>query len=261
MQQSIHINPKENSFVGRMYETMHSENGSTLSATAKDKKETAIAGIYPKSIELGKRTLLTIVGSNLAGKVKLSDTIKVVKTLKHDANEILLEVETAEGTKSANTPIAIGDKVFAEALVLYNRVDYLDVIPEYGISRTGSEDKHYKIKKQFATFEAIGFNNGADGKKGTDDDLNLGVLPVTWNIEAYDERALADKDTLYAGTINRYSGKFTPSEDGLNPRREYSTNNVGNLSVIATYMQGYKEIEGKAHLVATVPKYVNPPIN
>lgn len=261
MQQVMHINPKDNTFVGRVYETKHNENGSYLKATAVDKKETAIAGIYPKSIELGKNTILTIVGSNLAGEVKLSDNIKIVKTLKHDANEIVLAVETTEGDTSSNTAVTIGDAVFKDSIVLYDKVDYLNVTPAYGISRTGSEDKHYKIKKQFATFEAIGFNNGADGKKGTEDDLNLGFLPVTWNIDAYNERAKEDQDTLYAGSINRDTGKFTPSEDGLNPRRTWYTNSVGDLSVIASYLQDGQLIEAKAHLVATVPKYVNPPIN
>ena len=261
MQQIMHVNPEDGTFVGRVYETLHNENGSVLKATAADKKETAIAGVYPKGIKVGEKAMLTIVGSNLSDKVKLSGSVKVLKTLKQSANEIVLEVEAAKNAKPSQSSITIGSAVFENSFAVYDKVDYVSVTPDYAISRTGSEAKNAKILKQYATFEAIGFSNGADGEKGTADDIDLGVLPVTWNIEPFDEQAVEDKDVLYAGSINRYTGKFTPSEDGLNPKRTYSTNNVGNLFVVATYLQGDEQIDGKAHLIATVPKFVNPPIN
>ncbi|WP_345977844.1 quinohemoprotein amine dehydrogenase subunit alpha [Sulfurimonas sp. HSL3-7] len=261
MQQIMHVNASDGTFTGRVYETLHNENGSYLKATAADKKETEIAGVYPKALKAGESTTLTIVGSNLGGTVSLNGDVKVLKTLKQNENEIVLEVQADKAAKTSQSSITIGSAVFENSFAVYEKVDYVSVTPDYAVSRTGSEAKNSKILKQYATFEAIGFSNGADGEQGTEDDVNLGVLPVTWNIEPFDEQAIKDKDVLYAGSINRYTGMFTPSEDGLNPKRTYSTNNVGNLFIVATYLQDDGQIDGKAHLIATVPKFVNPPIN
>ena len=38
-------------------------------------------------------------------------------------------------------------------------------------------------------------------------------------------------------------------------------NNVGNLNVVGTYKDGDVELSEKSHLIVTVPKFVNPPIN
>jgi quinohemoprotein amine dehydrogenase len=258
--QILHIDPKTNSFEGRMFEVLHPENGSILKGISTNTKDVSIIGVYPMALKIGEKTILSIAGTNLSKEVKISNNIKVLKTIKHNDNEIILEVETDKNIKPSQSNIHVGNKVFKNSITLYDNVDYLKVTPEYGIARIGGE-RNDKILKQFSTFEAIGFTNGIDGKKGTEDDINLGVLPVTWNLEPYDKTAEEEKDIEYAGMINRYTGKFTPSEAGLNPKRKHSTNNVGNLNVIATYQDKNKQVEEKSHLVVSVPKYVNPPIN
>ena len=94
-----------------------------------------------------------------------------------------------------------------------------------------------------------------------DDDINLGVLPVKWSAEAFDETAKEEKDLDYAGVLDENTGKFTPNISGPNTQRKLMTNNAGNLSVIATYKDTNVELSEKAHLMVTVPKFVNPPIN
>lgn len=258
--QVLHIDAKENILEGRMFETIHSENGSTLKAVPLDKKELTIAGVYPSAIKSGTKTTLTIVGSNLEGDVKLPKDIKLLKTLKHTSNEIVLEVETSKDLKTSQNNLIIGNKTLDNSITLFNKVDYMNVTPDYAIARIGGED-YENIPKLYATFEAIGYSNGIDGIKGTNDDINLGVLPVTWNLDDLNEETKNDHDLQYMGSINRYTGKFTPSEAGLNPKRKSSTNNVGRASVIATYKVLGNEVEAKAELVSTVPKYVNPPID
>ncbi len=258
--QVLHIDAKENILEGRMFETLHSENGSYLKAIPLDKKELTIAGVYPSAIKAGTKTTLIIVGSNLDGNVKLPKDIKLLKTVKHTSNEIVLEIETSKDLKTSQNSLVIGNKTFNNSITLFDKVDYLNITPDYAIARIGGED-YENITKQFATFEAIGYSNGADGIKGTSDDINLGVLPVTWNLEAFNEESEKDKDLQFMGSINRYTGKFTPSEAGPNPKRKYSTNNVGRASVVATYKTSGNEVEAKAELVSTVPKYVNPPID
>ncbi len=91
--------------------------------------------------------------------------------------------------------------------------------------------------------------------------IDLGVLQnVTWSIDNYDEKAIEDKDLEFAGTIDSYTGLFTPAEAGPNKKRKWSTNNAGKLAVIATYGEGKKNLKSKAELIVTVQKFVNPPI-
>lgn len=258
--QILHIDPKTNTFEGRMFESLHSENGSILKGSAKDSKDVSILGVYPTAIKAGEKATLTIAGTNLSGNIKLPSNLKVLKTLTHNANEIVLEVEASKKAKSSSNSIEIGSKVFKNSIALYEKVDYLAVTPEYGMARIGGEDNE-KIVKQFATFEAIGYTNGKDGKKGTADDIKLGVLPVKWSLEAFDEIAHEEKDLDYAGVIDENTGKFTPNISGPNKERKLMTNNAGNLSAVATYKNGEEELSEKAHLMVTVPKYVNPPIN
>ncbi|MFW0712941.1 quinohemoprotein amine dehydrogenase subunit alpha [Aliarcobacter butzleri] len=259
--QTLHLNPKTNSFEGRMFEALHPENGSTLVGKAKDSKETALVAVYPKAVKAGEKSTISIVGTNLVGDIKLPSSLKVLKTIKHTNNEIILEVVASKISKTIDGNISIGTKTFKNSLVVYDKVDYLKVTPDYAISRIGGEEGKDKILKEYATFEAIGYSFGKDGKKGTADDIELGVLPATWSLEAYDEQAQEDKDLEYVGQIDVNTGKFTPSIAGPNEERKLMTNNAGNISVVATYKDGQKELSEKSHMIVTVPKFVNPPIN
>ena len=258
--QILHLDPKTNSFEGRMFESLHTENGSILKGKALNSKESSIIGIYPKAIKSGTKETLTIIGTNLSGEVKLPSGLKVLKTVKHTNNEIVLEVQASKKVKTSSNNIQVGTKEFKNSLATYDSADYIKVIPDYSISRIGAE-KNEKILKEYATFEAIAYANGKDGEKGTADDIELGVVPATWSLEAFDEQAIEDKDLDYAGKIDEKTGIFTPSVLGPNPKRKLMANNVGNLSVVARYKDGDVELSEKSHLIVTVPKYVNPPIN
>lgn len=76
--QILHLNPKTNSFEGRMFEALHPENGSTLVGKAKDSKETTLLAVYPKAVKAGTKETISIVGTNLSGNVKLPSTLKVL---------------------------------------------------------------------------------------------------------------------------------------------------------------------------------------
>ena len=259
--QILHINPKTNSFEGRMFEALHPENGSTLVGKAKDSKETTLLAVYPKAVKAGTKETISIVGTNLSGNVKLPSTLKVLSTIKHTDNEIVLDVIADKNVKTFDGSIQIGAKTFKNSLAVYDKVDYIKVTPDYAISRIGGDEGKDKILKEYATFEAIGYLNGKDGEKGTADDIELGVIPATWHLEAYDERAVEDKDLDYVGQIDNKTGKFTPNISGPNEKRKLMTNNAGNISVVATYKDGNVELSEKSHMIVTVPKFVNPPIN
>ena len=67
------------------------------------------------------------------------------------------------------------------------------------------------------------------------------------------------EDAKFAGTIDA-AGLFTPGDAGPNPERPMSTNNAGNLKVIATVEDGGESLTGEAHLYATVQRFVDTPI-
>jgi quinohemoprotein amine dehydrogenase len=112
--------------------------------------------------------------------------------------------------------------------------------------------------KQFQQFEAIGINNGPDRKPGTADDFTLGPVDVTWKIEEY-AATFNDDDVPFVGTIDA-NGLFTPNVDGPNPKRSGNRNNIGDVWVVAELAaQDVKAqpIRGRAHLLVTVPLYMN----
>ena len=60
--------------------------------------------------------------------------------------------------------------VLERAVPVYHKVDYIKVTPETALARLGS-DVHPKGYQQF---EAIGYENGPDGKPNTADDVTAG---------------------------------------------------------------------------------------
>jgi quinohemoprotein amine dehydrogenase len=114
--------------------------------------------------------------------------------------------------------------------------------------------------KQLQQFEAVAFNNGLDGKADTPDDLNLGIVEVKWSLEEY-TATFGDDDVQFVGTLDA-NGLFTPNLDGPNPKRSGNRNNVGDVWVVAELTggdarSGAKPIRARAHLLVTVPVYMN----
>jgi quinohemoprotein amine dehydrogenase len=259
--QILHINPKTSVIEGRMFEVLHTENGSVLNGVAINTKEVSIVGIYPNVLKAGETTKIIIIGNNLTSEIELGKNIEISKILKDSTYEIVLEVSVDEDVKLSTNSIKVAKKEFKDALTTYEKIDYLKVTPDYAIARTGGNDTTDAIQKEFTTFEAYGYSVGKDGKKDTEDDIRLKVLPAIWNMKPYDEQAIEDKDIWYAGSINRYTGVFTPSEAGPNPVRKLMANNVGNLTITATYIDDEQKLEADSHLIVSVPKFINPPIN
>jgi quinohemoprotein amine dehydrogenase len=112
--------------------------------------------------------------------------------------------------------------------------------------------------KQLQQFEAIGVHNGPDGKPGTPDDLDLGMVDVRWSVEEY-TATFGDDDMQFVGTINEKTGLFTPNVDGPNPKRTGKRNNIGDVWVVAELAPtagSAKTLRARAHLLVTVPVYM-----
>lgn len=257
--QVFSIDSQNNTLNGRMYETLHKEEGSRIKGLHSRSTKSSILSVFPKALKTGTSNTITIIGNNLKGEISLPKGVSIKEVIKQNSNEIVLSTYTSSNTDTKISDIKVGDALSKKALTTYKKVDSLKVLPSYAIARVG--DGGGKTPKQHAVFEAYGFNSGADGKIGTEDDIPLGVLNSTWKIEPFDDIAKADKDIEFVGSINNSNGRFIPSFAGLNPKRKFSTNNAGNLKVIANYKDGEKSLKDESHLIVTIQRWVNAPIN
>ena len=200
-----------------------------------------------------------LIGESFPAQLSASDVdfgsgVKVQRIVSHTPTEVVAEVEVASDAVSGKRDVAVGRSVLPSAVAVYDRVDYIEVVPESSIAHLGS-DVHPKGYQQF---EAIAYQRGADGKPHTADDVELGPVDVTWSVEEF-YAVFGDDDKEFVGTLNS-AGLFTPALDGPNPQRKFSRNNYGDIWVVATAKnekdQDGKPLAGKSYLVVSVPMYV-----
>jgi quinohemoprotein amine dehydrogenase len=160
----------------------------------------------------------------------------------------------AADTLPGKRDIVFRRAVLPSAISVYDRIDYIKVVPESALARLGSE----RHPKGYQQFEAVAYQRGADGKPHTADDVELGPIDVNWSVEEF-YSAYGDDDKEFVGSLSA-TGFFTPSPDGPNPQRKFSRNNYGNVWVVAT-AKNEKDKDGKplvdkSYLVVTVPTYI-----
>ena len=199
-----------------------------------------------------------IYGANLPANVKPEDVgfgqgVKVARIVSSKPDEIVVEVDVAANAPIGPRDVSVAGAVKPATLVVYEKIDGIKVVPLSGMARVGGA----VFPKQLQQFEAIGTLNGPDGKPGTADDLELGMVDVTWSVEEY-TATFGDDDTKYVGTIDE-KGLFTPNVDGPNSKRSGNRNNIGDVWVVAELaptMPSAKPLRARAHLLVTVPIYM-----
>jgi quinohemoprotein amine dehydrogenase len=226
---------------------------------------TSVAALKTSSSDQSVR----IFGANLPTNVKPEDIglgqgVKVLRVTSARPEEIALGVEVAATAPIGVRDLSVAGTVKPAALVVYDNIDGIKVTPPSGMARVGGG----AFPKQFQQFEAVGYNNGPDGKPDTADDLNLGVVPVKWSLEEY-TATFGDDDVQFVGELDQ-NGLFTPNLDGPNPKRAGNRNNIGDVWVVAeltspdvrtgTATNGVKvdprPLRARAHLLVTVPLYM-----
>jgi quinohemoprotein amine dehydrogenase len=201
---------------------------------------------------------LRIFGANLPASVKpeeigLGQGVKVTRIVSARPDEIAVDVEVAAGAPIGARDLSIAGTVKPSALVVFDKIDGVKVLPQAGMARVGGN----VFPKQLQQFEAIGIANGPDGKPDTPDDLNLGFIKVKWSLEEY-TATFGDDDLAFVGTIDQ-AGLFTPNVDGPNPKRTGNRNNIGDVWVVAEMADpamAARPIRARAHLLVTVPLYM-----
>jgi quinohemoprotein amine dehydrogenase len=220
---------------------------------------TQVAGVWPRALRVGARDAeVTVFGTNLprtvaGGAIDFGPGVTVDRVVRGTGDELVVRVRVDSAATVGARDLFLGGASLRGALVAYKGVDRIRVTPTSGMARVGG----VRFPKQFARFEAMGYLNGPDGKPETEDDIEIGVVPVTWGLEEYGV-TFKDDDTQFVGSIDQ-TGFFTPAIDGPNAQRPRNRNNIGDVWVVATYdpgTAGARPLKGRALLVVTVPLYM-----
>lgn len=241
-------------FTGRWFLEAADEEGGALHAARVDGPPKILA-VSPEYIKAGGKVQVIISGVGLKGDVSLGAGVKVTP-VSSDAQKIIVTAEAGADAVVGAHDVKVGD-LKGPALVIYNKVDTVQVSPGYGVARAGGTGG--VIPAVTAQYEALGYMNGPDGKPGTADDIRIGVMPAAWSTENRDEMATYMEDAKFAGQISA-TGRFTPGFAGPNPARKFSGGNAGDLLVVANVKDGAATVTGKGRLIVTVQRWNNPPI-
>ena len=215
-----------------------------------------VTGVYPQALRRGETTQVTIYGGGLrdtrdGAELNFGPGVSIGTIEKSQADEVVVQLTIDDNAVLGARDLFAFESTLENAIIVHDGVDRIIVTPEAGMARVGGAN----FPKGYQTFEAIGYNNGPDDQNGTEDDLKLGRVDVSWSLEEY-TATFSDDDIDFVGSISA-KGIFTPALDGVNPDRTGDRNNIGDVWVLATYLTpNGKELRARAHLLVTVPLYM-----
>lgn len=109
-----------------------------------------------------------VVGSNLPAQVTSADLdfgsgVTVKSIASSSATDIVAEVDVSPSAAPGERDVHFHNAVLKDALAVYDRVDYIKVLPEAPVAHLGgnSGSPHPKGYQQL---EALGYQRGPDGK-------------------------------------------------------------------------------------------------
>lgn len=210
----------------------------------------SLIGVEGASLKTGSHgTQIRLIGDNFSTQVVPADLnlgpgVMVRRIVSHSAIEVLAEVDVRADARPGKRDVVFGALTLPNAAVVYDRIDYVSVLPESSLAAFGGAER----PRGYEQFEAIGFQRGPDGKRHTADDVEVGPVDVTWSLKIFYSTEGSSSD--FVGTVSS-SGLFTPAAN--------SPNNNFDVWVIATATglkdESGKTLVGKSYLVVTVPFY------
>ncbi|CAM8646333.1 quinohemoprotein amine dehydrogenase subunit alpha [Sphingobium sp.] len=219
----------------------------------------AILAVTPGPVKAGSKGVqLRILGHNLpaspsAADIDLGAGVTVARIVSASPKELVVTADVAPGASSGQRDVAIAGAVLEQAFPVFHKIDYIKATPETALSRLGG----IKFPKGYQQFEAIGYENGLDGKPNTPDDIAVGPVAAEWAMQEF-LSVYYDDDTKYVGALSP-TAFFTPAEEGPNPARRFGRNNYGEAWVVATAKTEKdkfgKPLSARSYMVVTVPAY------
>ncbi|PZU58539.1 MAG: quinohemoprotein amine dehydrogenase subunit alpha [Sphingobium sp.] len=258
MRETLWFAPDQKSAQGRWFWGEYHEFGFDVTLTRAG-AEPAVAGVAPVMLKAGEKDQqVRITGINLPadlkpGEVNLGEGVSVRRIVSATPDEVVVLADIAPDAVAGRHDVGIRDATLAQVLPVYRKIDYLKVSPDTSLARLGG-DKH---PKGYGQFEAIGYENGPDGKPNTADDVKIGIVDADWSIQEF-MAVFDDDDKDFVGSLNA-GALFTPAADGPNPARRFGRNNYGDVWVVATARTEKDKfgqpLTGRAYLVVAVPAY------
>lgn len=252
-----HLSADHHIFHGRRFLTDRSEVGGEEVGYSVE-GPTKVLAVFPKALKIPTLTSeVTIAGINLPTNLSLGDLdlgagIKVESILPVASDRIVARVSVSPQATLGRHDVRFHEVVGRGLLGLYDRIDYLQVVPVRGMARLGGAN----VPKQCQQFEAVAFNKGPDGVEATDDDVEIGSVKASWHLEEY-YSSYSDDDKDFVGTIDE-SGLFTPAIEAPNSKRTNTLNNAGDVWAVAEYLPDGQSttLKSKAYLLVAFPLYV-----
>jgi quinohemoprotein amine dehydrogenase len=259
LREVLWISPDQTTAEGRWFWGQYQEFGFDVKLRRPSADPTLISADRP-SLKTGSQGVrVRLIAESLPAQIGPSDLdfgtgVTVRRVVSHTQTEIVAEVDVAAGAVPGKRDIAFRRSVLPDAIAVYDRIDYLKVVPDASLARLGSE----RHPKGYQQFETIAYQRGADGKSHTADDVELGPIDVNWSVEEF-YSMYGDDDKEFVGSLSS-TGLFTPASDGPNPQRKFSRNNYGDIWIVGTAKnekdKDGRPLTGKAYLVVTVPAYI-----
>lgn len=258
LREVMHVERDWQSISGRWFNGDYDELGPDVSLR-RIGREPVVAGLDRISARQGASAqTVRIFGANFPAGLAPRDVdfgpgVTVTRVTEATPTLVTVDIDVAATAALGARDLFIAGTLRKDALIVYNRVDFIKVTPGWNMARVGG----VVFPKQLAQFEASAYANGPDAKPDTKDDLAIGYVDATWSVEEY-TATFADDDVKFVGGVDAASGLFTPNVDGPNPQRSGNRNNIGDVWVVATYAPGggAAPMRARSHLVVTVPLYL-----
>ncbi|WP_395456240.1 quinohemoprotein amine dehydrogenase subunit alpha [Azospirillum melinis] len=242
---------------GRWFLTQQDEVGGSLHAVRAGGADSMILGTSQSFLKAGSTARITLWGSGLdRGEVGFGPGVSA-KILSRGPTFVTVEATAAADAAPGARNLTVGGAK-AGGFAVYATLDSIRVEPDFTIARVGGNGG--PVPPMTAQFEAVGYLNGPDGKPGTADDVRVGPMPASWSVEPFNDAAAQMEDVRFAGAMGS-SGLFTPAGAGPNPQRQFGTNNIGDLKVVGTVIDGSATLTGTGRLISTVQRWNDPPIH
>ena len=250
MREVLWIAPDQSQAEGRWFWGQYQEFGFDVKLQRASSDATLI-GIDRSAMKAGSQAnRVRLIGDNFPSSVAPADLnfgagVTVRRVVSAAPNEIVAEVDIAADAAPGKRDIAFRQSIVPGALALYDRIDYVKVVPESAMTQFGSPTQ----PQGYQQFEAIAYQRGPDGQPHTPDDLELGPVDVTWSLE--EMYTAPGNNTDAVGRLSA-TGLFTPATVGRA--------NNHDVWVIAKAQnekdKNGRPLVGKAYMVVSVPTYM-----
>jgi quinohemoprotein amine dehydrogenase len=242
----------ESSAEGRWFWGQYQELGFDvrMQRASSDPGDATLLGIDRPLLKTGSQSnRVRLFGDHFPAQISQADLdfgpgVAVSRIVSNNAKEVIAEVDVAIDAPLGKRKVAFRRSAMPDALAVYDRVDYIKVTPDSAMASFGDQTR----RRGYQQFEAIGYQNGPDGKRHTADDVELGPVDVTWSMKLFYESEGTRTDPV--GSVSPM-GLFTPAADSPNTNFD-----VWVIAEARTEKDGDgKPLVGKSYLVVTVAAY------